>query len=96
MILFLNFNEKFKYVYAHDYTSTMTNITLSIPENLKEELQKHKEVNWSAVMRKALEEHLKRLEIAEVIAHKSKLTKKDVDELSKLIDGAVAKKLGLK
>ena len=47
-------------------------------------------------MRKALEEHLKRLEIAEVIAHKSKLTKKDVDELSKLIDGAVAKKLGLK
>jgi len=55
----------------------MVNITLAIPENLKEKLQKHKEVNWSAVTRRALEEHLKRMEMVEAIAQKSKLTQKD-------------------
>lgn len=74
----------------------MTNITLTLPNELKEELQKHKEVNWSAVMRKALQEHLTRIEIAEAIAHKSKLTQKDVGEISKMINHNIAKKLKLK
>lgn len=74
----------------------MVNITLAIPENLKEKLQKHKEVNWSAVTRRALEEHLRRMEMVEAIAQKSKLTQKDVDEIAKKIDSSVSKKLGLK
>ena len=48
----------------------MANITLAIPEDLKIELQKHNEVNWSGVIRKALLEHLRKLQIAEL---KSKL-----------------------
>lgn len=74
----------------------MVNITLSVPEDLKEELQKYDEVNWSAVIRRALQEHLKKIQIVEKIAQKSKLTKKDVEEISKKINGSVAKKLGLK
>ncbi len=74
----------------------MENITLTIPEELKKELQKHEEVNWSAVIRKALQEHLRRVRIAESIASKSKLTEKDAEEIARKVDAAVAKKLGLK
>ena len=73
----------------------MVNITLSVSEELKKRLQKHDEVNWSAVIRKALQEYLRNIEIAEAIAQKSKLTKKDAEEISKKINRATAKDLGL-
>lgn len=69
----------------------MANITLSIPEDLKLELQKHREVNWSAVTRRAMEEHIQKLHIADTIAKKSKLTKKDIEELDRLIKKDIAK-----
>ena len=93
----LGATEKLKYVHTHVYTRTkMTNITLVIPDNLKKELQKHQEVNWSAVIRKALQEHLHRVQIAEAIANKNKLTQSDVNEIASKINSSVAKKLGLK
>ena len=73
------------------HCDNMANITLSIPENLKLELQKHREVNWSAVTRRAMEEHIQKLHIADAIANKSKLTKKDIDELDRLIKKDIAK-----
>ncbi len=73
----------------------MANITLTISDELREAIKKHKEVNWSAVIRKAMEEHLKRAEIAERIASKSKLTKKDAQEIADLVNKATAKDLGL-
>jgi len=74
----------------------MVNITLTIPKNLKEELQKHREVNWSGVIRKALIAHLQRVKIVEEIAQKSKLTKKDVKEIADKVNREVAKNLGIK
>ncbi len=89
--------EKFKYVQTHQNTGDkMVNITLTISGELKEELQKHREVNWSGVIRRALQEHLKKIEIAEAIAQKSKLTKKDIEEIAKKVNRDVAKKLGLR
>lgn len=73
----------------------MVNITLNLPDELKKELQKHDEVNWSAVMRRMLVEHLQKIEMIEKIASKSKLTEKDAREISDLVDKSVAKKLGL-
>ena len=73
----------------------MVNITLAIPEDLKQELQKHEEVNWSAVIRKALQEYLRKIRIAEAIASKSKLTQKDADEIARKIKRDTAKELGL-
>ena len=73
----------------------MANITITIPEDLKEDLQSHKEVNWSAVTRKAMQEHLTKLHIAEAIAKKSKLTKKDADEIARKIKEGIAKNHGL-
>ena len=73
----------------------MVNITLAIPEDLKQELQKHEEVNWSAVIRKALQEHLRKIRIAEAITSKSKLTQKDADEIARRIKREIAKEHGL-
>ena len=73
----------------------MVNITLAIPDSLKEKLQKHKEVNWSAVTRRALEEHLNRIEMVEAIAQKSKLTQKDADELARKVKKEMARRHGL-
>ena len=73
----------------------MVNITLAIPEDLKKELQQHREVNWSAVIRKALQEHLRKVRIAEAITSKSKLTEKDVEEISRKIKREIAKNHGL-
>ena len=69
----------------------MANITLTLPQDLKDEVQLHKEVNWSAVVRKSMREHLRKLHIAEVIASKSRLTKKDIEELDKLTKKGIAK-----
>jgi len=73
----------------------MANITLTIPEELRKELRKHNEVNWSAVMRMAMQEHLRKIRIAESIAGKSKLTRKDIAELDKLVKRGIAKDHGL-
>ncbi len=73
----------------------MTNITLAIPDELKKQLQKHDEINWSAVIRRALQEHLRRLQLVEEIASKSKFTEADVKELADKINHSAAKKLGL-
>ena len=73
----------------------MANITLTIPEDLRSELQKHKEVNWSEVMRRAMKDHLRKLHIADAIASKSKLTQKDIAELDKLVKKGIAQAHGL-
>ncbi len=73
----------------------MVNITLALPKELKAELQKHKEVNWSAVIRKALEEHLRKIEIVEAIAQKSKFTKKDAEEMARKVKKEMARRHGL-
>lgn len=72
------------------------NLTLAIPFELRSKMQEHDEVNWSAVIRKLLQQHLERVEIAEKIAQKSKLTEKDAREIAELIDRGVARKLKLR
>ena len=42
-----------------------------------------------------LEEHLKRIEMVEAIAQKSKLTQKDVDELARKVKREMARQYGL-
>ena len=73
----------------------MVNITLSIPDELQKELKKHDEINWSAVIRKLLVEHLERVRMVEKIAQKSKLTEKDAEEIGNKIKREIAKKHGL-
>lgn len=70
----------------------MPNITLSIPEEIYKKMKMINEVRWSEIARKAIEERINDLEVMNRIASKSKLTKKDIDEISKKIKRAAAVK----
>lgn len=63
----------------------MGNITLALPEDLQERMKKHSEIRWSEVVRKSIANRIDMLEAMDKIAKKSKLTKKDVDEISRKI-----------
>lgn len=63
----------------------MGNITLSLPSELHERMKKHSEIRWSDVVRKSIAQKVEMLEVMDRIAKKSKLTMKDVDEISQRI-----------
>ena len=60
-------------------------MTLSMPEKIHHEMKHFSEIKWSEVARNAIIEKLETLKLAERLAKKSKLTKKDVDDFSKMI-----------
>ena len=64
----------------------MPNITLSVSEELKKEMDKEKIINWSAVARQAIQEKVTQLSILKEIASKSKMTEKDAIELGRKIN----------
>ena len=68
----------------------MVNITLSVPEELHKKMRIFNEVKWSEIARKAIEQRINDLEVMNKIALKSKLTKKDIEEISKKIKRASA------
>jgi uncharacterized protein YajQ (UPF0234 family) len=70
----------------------MVNMTLSIPSELHEKMKRLSDIRWSEVARRAIEERINDLETINRIASKSKLTKKDVDEISKKIKRSASKK----
>ena len=70
----------------------MTNLTLAVSEELHKRMKKFSEIRWSEVARKAIEQRVSDLEVMNQIASKSKLTKKDVEEISKKINMGIAKK----
>ena len=74
----------------------MANVTLAIPEDLHARMKQHSEIRWSEVIRKTIAEKIDALEMMDKLSGKSRLTKKDIDVLSKKIDFGVANKLGLR
>ena len=74
----------------------MSNITLAIPEDLHTRMREHSEIRWSEVVRKSISQKIEDLDMMDKLTAKSRLTQKDVDSIASKIDGAVAKKLGLK
>ncbi len=74
----------------------MTNMTLSMPEELLKKMRIFREIKWSEVARQAIEKRIAELEMIEKIVSKSKLTKKDVKNIAELVDSAVAKKISIK
>ncbi|MAF99457.1 MAG: hypothetical protein CMH61_02490 [Nanoarchaeota archaeon] len=70
----------------------MGNITLSVPDDIHSEMRHFSEVKWSEVARKAIVQRLETLQLAEKIAQKSKLTKKDIEEFSKKINSSATKR----
>jgi predicted CopG family antitoxin len=64
----------------------MPTITLSVPLDLKNEMDKEKEINWSEVARNAIKIKLDQLKILKSISSKSKLSEKDALELGRKIN----------
>ena len=60
----------------------MPTITLSVPSDLKQEMDKSKFINWSEVAREAIRERVAQLAVLNAIAVKSKLTEKDALEIN--------------
>ena len=63
----------------------MSTITLSVPEELKKEMDEFEVINWSAVAREAIKGKLEQLKLLKFITSKSKLTEKDALELGRKI-----------
>ena len=70
----------------------MVNMTLAIPEDLFQILRRHKEIKWSEVAREAMWSHARKLELMDRLVSKSKLTEKDVAEISEKIKIDLAKR----
>ncbi len=64
----------------------MPTITLSVPEDLKRDMDESKDINWSEVARVAIRTKVSQLRILKAITSKSQLTDKDALELGRKIN----------
>ena len=71
----------------------MVNLTLSLSDELKRNMERHLDIKWSEVARRAIENKLKEIEIEERILSKSKLTMKDVEEISNKIKKEIGEEI---
>ena len=70
----------------------MANLTLSIPDDLYEEMKKHPEIRWSEVARQAVGRKLEDLPRLDELLARSRLTEGDVAELGTQVKEAVWKR----
>ena len=70
----------------------MTNLTLSVPDDLYEEMKKHPEIRWSEVARQALAKKLDDRRRLDALLSGSKLTDEDVENVAKSVKEGVWKK----
>lgn len=70
----------------------MVSITLSVPENIKQEMDQFHEINWSAVAREAIKKKLLLLERFRQFAKNSTLTEDDALSLGRSISAAAARR----
>ena len=71
----------------------MPNLTVSVDDDLKEQMEKHPEINWSEVTRQAIREKIEALEVMDELTSESELTENDVQELTEKINESGCKRL---
>lgn len=74
----------------------MSKVSVRVPEDLKQSMDKHEKINWSEVAREAFRKELKKLELADSIASKSELTAEDAEEIGEKVKEGIAERHGLK
>lgn len=57
----------------------MSNMTLSVPEELHKRMREHTELKWSDIARQAFEQKLSEIELAKKLLSKSELTEADAE-----------------
>lgn len=64
----------------------MPNITVSVDDELKEQMDEHPEINWSEVTRQAIQEKIEVLAVMDELTSESTLTESDVEEIAERIN----------
>ena len=72
----------------------MANLTLSIPDDLYEEMKAHPEIRWSEVARQALRRKLEDLRRLDTLLAQSRLTEDDVTVVGKKVKDGVWRRHG--
>ena len=70
----------------------MVSITLSVPKELKMDMDSFPEINWSAVAREAIKNKITLLHKFQEFSAESEITGKDALELGKQVNKGLAKK----
>lgn len=70
----------------------MVNMTLSIPKELKDQMDLFPEINWSEVARIAIREKITDLNLLKEFTSKSELTEEDALELGRKVNKALSKR----
>lgn len=73
----------------------MSKVSVRVPEDLKQSMNEHQKINWSEIAREAFRKELKKIELADSIASKSKLTEEDVKEIGDKVKEGIAERHGL-
>ena len=71
-------------------------MTFTVPPELKRKAQQRRDVNWSAVVARAIEERLLTFEMLENASRSSRLTQRDVDEITSSVNQSMAEHYGRK
>jgi hypothetical protein len=67
-------------------------MTLSIPKELKDQMEQFPEINWSEVARIAIREKITDLNLLKEFTSKSELTEEDALELGRKVNKALSKR----
>ena len=70
----------------------MVSMTLAVPVELKREMDRHPELNWSEVARQAIRDKVVLLHRMDALLAKSKLTDEDALSFGKKVNKALAKR----
>lgn len=86
--------ESFKYVFSLFLfgDDKMPNVSISVPEDVKDVMDKFKGIDWSRVARLAISKKAKELAFLKYFASESELTEQDALELGGKVNKAVSKK----
>ena len=74
----------------------MTNITLSVPEDLKKKMDEHAIINWSEVARQAFIEKISDMDFLQEFKDKSDLAQKDALRMGGRVSESLAEKYDVK
>ena len=64
----------------------MPNVTVSVDDSLKDQMDDHPEINWSEVARQAIREKIRDLRVMKELVEGGELTEDDIEELAARID----------
>ncbi|NVM02620.1 MAG: hypothetical protein HWN67_09810 [Candidatus Helarchaeota archaeon] len=70
----------------------MANITLSIPDELKKEMNKFPEINWSEVARASIKQKLADLKFLKALTSESEITYEDAEKLGRKVSELLAER----